>query len=1085
MKFRRLEVRSYRAIDEALLDFGPGLNVLYGPNDLGKTTLASAMRAALLLPADSTAHQAFVAWHGAEPPRVSLSFESDAVVYRVTKTFGLGSLGSARLESSPDGLSFHEDERGRAVDRRLRELLRWGIEAPGGKGGGKGLPESFLSHVLLAAQAGVPMILERTLIGDRDTSGRERLHDALAALAQDPLFKRVLEAAQAKVDAAFTPTGRRKTGQNSPFAPLKEQITQLAQEFERLSHQRRESEDVQQRIEQLSDERLAQEAEVAALEQRVTAQAALLERRAAHQRAIDCHSAAKHVVLGHAGLQAELTRLRAELGATRERAELNAQKLAAAAALLSEAEARAAAGDRALADLSSELPLERQALERAALQAEHQERREALLAAEELTLLESAALAAEAAWQAEHRELEVAEAAEGALRQKLQEVEAALAEARQLELACQWREANACADRARAARGDALELEAKASALRARATADDAAGRRLAETSPATLNELRSLDGQIRVAAGRLEVGLAVALTLPVGCDVALSIDGVAEPRRVGTGQRIWSRGRSRVQARVSGGIELEAVAGDPELREKLALLERRWAEEAVPLLQAAGADTLDALAERLEAERARLRDAAAALRESVSLEARAAEKRERGLELEVWEQRAEQRRQALGRLELSELRGPLDELGAAWEVELQKRIGAANAERARASAALEARAAALVRVTTRLGALAESRDAASTRRDAALARHGLSDVERPSLLQLKQRVTSAEQAKAAAAGKLEAWERRLALQSADARRAREQAALALSEARRAHDAAQAASLAAREGELTLAARVREREHHLGGVDMLAGRLELERAEAELRGFGELDELTLEDLARSEGELERARAELQRSVGELRRAEGALGHVGGDVVVERERQTREALERARALELDQEREYEAFRLLAETLRGVENEAGAHLGRALEAPVSERFERLTEGRYRNVGLDSGLGLQGVFVAGQARAYRDLSEGTQEQLATILRLCIAEHLQTAIVLDDHLAQTHRRRAEWFRQTLREAALRIQIIVLTARPEDYLSPAELGDGTAPREASGALVRAIDLEGVIKRAVYTAAASREAAEG
>ena len=41
MRFRRLDVRAYRAIDQAELEFGPGLNVLYGPNDLGKSTLAA------------------------------------------------------------------------------------------------------------------------------------------------------------------------------------------------------------------------------------------------------------------------------------------------------------------------------------------------------------------------------------------------------------------------------------------------------------------------------------------------------------------------------------------------------------------------------------------------------------------------------------------------------------------------------------------------------------------------------------------------------------------------------------------------------------------------------------------------------------------------------------------------------------------------------------------------------------------------------------------------------------------------------------------------------------------------------------
>src|SRR5690606_23918313 len=231
---RRLEVRSFRAVDEAELALGPGLNVLHGPNDLGKSTLAAAVRAALLVPADSSHARAFAPWHDTGPPSVRLTFERDGSVYRVHKVFGAGAAASARLEVSPDGSSFHEEERGRAVDRRLRELLRWGIEAPGGRGVARGLPESFLSHVLLGDQGDVPHILERSLETDRDGSGKERLYEALSALSQDPTFKQVLEVAQAKVDAAFTPTGRRKTGQSSPFAPIKEQISLLAQELERL-----------------------------------------------------------------------------------------------------------------------------------------------------------------------------------------------------------------------------------------------------------------------------------------------------------------------------------------------------------------------------------------------------------------------------------------------------------------------------------------------------------------------------------------------------------------------------------------------------------------------------------------------------------------------------------------------------------------------------------------------------------------------------------------------------------------------------------------------------------------------------------
>ena len=40
MKLIRLRVESFAAIGHVDVEFGPGLNVLYGPNDLGKSTMA-------------------------------------------------------------------------------------------------------------------------------------------------------------------------------------------------------------------------------------------------------------------------------------------------------------------------------------------------------------------------------------------------------------------------------------------------------------------------------------------------------------------------------------------------------------------------------------------------------------------------------------------------------------------------------------------------------------------------------------------------------------------------------------------------------------------------------------------------------------------------------------------------------------------------------------------------------------------------------------------------------------------------------------------------------------------------------------
>ena len=49
MKLARLEVDAFKCVASARLELGPGLNVLYGPNDLGKSSLAWAIRAVLLL----------------------------------------------------------------------------------------------------------------------------------------------------------------------------------------------------------------------------------------------------------------------------------------------------------------------------------------------------------------------------------------------------------------------------------------------------------------------------------------------------------------------------------------------------------------------------------------------------------------------------------------------------------------------------------------------------------------------------------------------------------------------------------------------------------------------------------------------------------------------------------------------------------------------------------------------------------------------------------------------------------------------------------------------------------------------------
>src|SRR5688572_29160463 len=160
MRFLRLSVESFQAIERAEVELGPGLNVLHGPNDLGKSTLATAIRAALLLPSTSAEADKYASWIGEHAPRVTLTFQSGPELFhRVIKQFSTGSSASSLLERSRDGVNFATEVSCRAVDEKLRALLAWGIPAPGGSTRIKGLPQPFLAKVLLAEQTDVDAIL--------------------------------------------------------------------------------------------------------------------------------------------------------------------------------------------------------------------------------------------------------------------------------------------------------------------------------------------------------------------------------------------------------------------------------------------------------------------------------------------------------------------------------------------------------------------------------------------------------------------------------------------------------------------------------------------------------------------------------------------------------------------------------------------------------------------------------------------------------------------------------------------------------------------------------------------------------------
>ena len=99
-------------------------------------------------------------------------------------------------------------------------------------------------------------------------------------------------------------------------------------------------------------------------------------------------------------------------------------------------------------------------------------------------------------------------------------------------------------------------------------------------------------------------------------------------------------------------------------------------------------------------------------------------------------------------------------------------------------------------------------------------------------------------------------------------------------------------------------------------------------------------------------------------------------------------------------------------------------------------------------------------------GVDREYTELSIGTRQQLAVLVKMALAAQLEACLVLDDQLVQSDTARLAWFREALRSSAheSKHQIIVITCRPEDYDAPFKSDDFDS----------SVDLAQQMKRVVY-----------
>ena len=151
--------------------------------------------------------------------------------------------------------------------------------------------------------------------------------------------------------------------------------------------------------------------------------------------------------------------------------------------------------------------------------------------------------------------------------------------------------------------------------------------------------------------------------------------------------------------------------------------------------------------------------------------------------------------------------------------------------------------------------------------------------------------------------------------------------------------------------------------------------------------------------------------------------------------------TRE-LERDEVDQLRKHREVQVLNLLLSTLRKAEREAMEQY----LSPVLKRVQPYLQLLFPGADLliDQNLQIQGVErVEGYVEDFHQLSMGTQEQVAVLVRLAFAEMLAeqgypATVILDDALVFSDDRRMSRMFDILNMAAQEVQVIILTCREQ-----------------------------------------------
>lgn len=1268
MILRSLDIRSFRCIRQLHVDFTDGLNVLYGPNELGKSTLVEALRAAFLLPVNSKVADDFVPWGTDETPEVVAEFETppreseDAagtqpavMCWRIRKSFGSGRNQSAVLEQVTGQGRPIEKARGRDVDGRLRELLDWGIQGPGGKGAPRGWPQSYLVTALLGEQDGVAKIFDTSLDADGADSGRNYLTAALGVLAQAPEVTALLDRLNLRTREAFTETGRKKSTQDSPLVKITDRKRSQQNLVDTLEAEERKSQEIESQIASLRQEQQQADADVARLEREVTlltqtrgkrdslkdcinrnakldeanvaltqADDELRNKKAERQQlesnlesAEQSHAETKQTLASHEARLKHLTGTRAETLESRQR-QLEADQKTARQRVDNARRATAAANAveqqcEVLADAVREVEAASNSRQQAArrLQQAHWkdvERAQADIAtAESLTELarltarrdelnERLKSAAAAEQEVDRLSQETKQADDKVSKLKIRQATLQRTRNKTLDAAKQvWEQRQNQANRRKELEHELQKAIAAEQRARGYLNALDSFNevqQRLSDTQQKQLNlteERDTSEQQYSALTDQLNVvtrSASVCLIMTVGCALGalltlvlaivmtsgrtalFSVSGgltialvvlalrwrgfLVRRNQLGAARESSSKALDRLTLQIlNAESEVGAAQRDfdtskrnlPDdlrtrfdtladarvwLAEKLTVAAKTRANLELTLAEVGPSnseldpereetdltETLDAELRELEGKIATADEAA---RTSRTRRDQAQARFEHARNAVTRDDQVEDGRAQVKRLN-AQISECLAQLGWSASHPIPTVQEAAHDE----SQARQKLIAAEAAYESRKKALAAESPPETSGNDTADEQAGNSPVlsveeaerqwglarnrHNDAVDELKQQQASLKEKQGTAEQLAQELEKPAAEQFDEATQT-----LAVIETRLAdldadsdssiesatneRDKAQKAATQQEEHVLKLKQKLKNIDKETGPLvaareaaktardkaeenarQLDAGLITAELAQCEESLASEFPDLEIssQQLERSSNQQAFAQQEQERIRGSLHEARGKLKLSGGEALRENLESARAELDRLEAEAADQELEYEALRFLQQELQQASQKHSAHLGKSLARPVIDQFRGLTRGRYADLQLDPDLQLKTITSQQSERPQNSMSVGTRHQLATLIRLALAAHLRTAVVLDDQLVHSDTDRLLWFRDRLRQVVSEnaFQAIIVTCRPLDYVTEQELVEAVQPGQASSRrVVNIVNLSVIIRQ--------------